>query len=51
MLENEIIGKDAEIDDEFLDDASKDGENVVDNEKQKEKDKAAALANKQKAAM
>jgi hypothetical protein len=52
MLENEIIGKDADIDDEFLDDASKDGgENVVDNEKQKEKDKAAALAAKQKAAM
>jgi len=51
MLENEIIGKDADADDEFLDDASKDGENVVDNEKQKEKDKAAALAAKQKAAM
>jgi hypothetical protein len=33
MLENEIIGKDADADDEFLDDASKDGENVVDNEK------------------
>ena len=51
MLENEIIGKDADADDEFLDDESKNGENVVDNEKQKEKDKAAALAAKQKAAM
>jgi len=50
MLENEIIGKDAENEEDFLDDQSKDGENAVDNEKQKEKDKAAALAAKQKAA-
>ena len=27
MLENEIIGKDAEEDDDLLDDQSKDGEN------------------------
>jgi hypothetical protein len=33
MLENEIIGKDADEGDEFGDDASKDGENVVDLEK------------------
>lgn len=46
MLENEIIGKDAENEEDFLDDQSKDGENAVDNEKQKEKDKAAALAAK-----
>ena len=51
MLENEIIGKDADADDEFLDDDEKEEGNVVDNEKQKEKDKAAALAAKQKAAM
>jgi hypothetical protein len=50
MLENEIIGKDAENEEDFLDDQSKDGDNAVDNEKQKEKDKAAALAAKQKAA-
>lgn len=48
MLENEIIGKDAEADDDLLDDQSKDGDNQVDNEKQKEKEKAAALAAKQK---
>jgi hypothetical protein len=51
MLENEIVGKDADIDEEFQDDASKEGEVVVDNEKQKEKDKVAALAAKQKAIM
>lgn len=51
MLENEIIGKDAEDDDDLLDDQSKDGENPVDDQKQKEKDKAAALAAKQKAAL
>lgn len=51
MLENEIIGKDAEDDDDLLDDQSKDGENPVDDQKQKEKDKAAALALKQKLAL
>ena len=51
MLENEIIGKDAEDEDDILDDQSKDGENQVDDAKQKEKDKAAALAAKQKAAL
>lgn len=51
MLENEIIGKDAEDDDDLLDDQSKDGDNAVDDQKQKEKDKAAALAAKQKAAL
>jgi len=45
MLENEIIGKDANEDDDLLDDHSN-NENQVDNEKQKEKDKAAALAAK-----
>jgi len=45
MLENEIIGKDANEDDDLLDDQSN-NENQVDNEKQKEKDKAAALAAK-----
>ena len=45
MLENEIIGKDADLEDDFIDDGSKD-ENKVDNEKQKEKEKAAALAAK-----
>jgi len=45
MLENEIIGKDAQEDDDLLDDQSN-NENQVDNEKQKEKDKAAALAAK-----
>jgi len=49
MLENEIIGKDADADDDFIDDGSKD-DNKVDNERQKEKEKAAALAAKQKAA-
>jgi hypothetical protein len=38
MLENEIIGKDADLEDDFVDDGSKD-ENKVDNEKQKEKEK------------
>ena len=33
MLENEIIGKDAEDDDDLLDDQSKDGENQVDDQK------------------
>jgi hypothetical protein len=33
MLENEIIGKDAENEEDFLDDQSKDGDNAVDNEK------------------
>jgi hypothetical protein len=33
MLENEIIGKDAEDDDDLLDDQSKDGENQVDDAK------------------
>jgi hypothetical protein len=50
MLENEMIGKNQDDDDDFLDDASKDGENAVDDTKQKEKEKAAALAAKQKAA-
>jgi len=45
MLENEIIGKDANEDDDLLDDQSN-NENQVDNEKQKEKDKSAALAAK-----
>jgi len=45
MLENEIIGKDANEDDDLLDDQSN-NENQVDNEKQKDKDKAAALAAK-----
>lgn len=51
MLENEIIGKDADEDDDLLDDQSKDGENPVDDQKQKEKDKQAVLAAKQKAAL
>lgn len=50
MLENEIIGKDADEGDDFGDDASKDGENVVDLEKQKEKEKKEQLLAKQKAA-
>ena len=33
MLENEIIGKNQDDDDDFLDDASKDGENAVDDAK------------------
>ena len=49
MLENEIIGKDNDEDEEFNDeDDEKD--NKQDNEKQKEKEKAAAIAAKQKAA-
>jgi len=47
MLENEIIGKDVEDEDDMLDDEegmeAKGGEDDV---KQKEKDKAAALAAK-----
>lgn len=49
MLENEIIGKEAEVDEDFMDDASN-KEEKVDNEKQKDKEKAAMLAAKQKAA-
>lgn len=49
MLENEIVGKENDNDDEFMDDESK-NDNPVNDEKQKEKDKAAALAAKQKAA-
>ena len=33
MLENEMIGKNQDDDDDFLDDASKDGENAVDDTK------------------
>lgn len=49
MLENEIIGKDNEEDEEFNDE-DEEKENKQDNEKVKEKEKAAALAAKQKAA-
>ena len=43
MLEDEIVGKDAEEADDLVDDASKDGDNQVDAEKQKEKEKQAAI--------
>ena len=46
MLEDEIVGKDAEEADDFVDDQSKDGDNQVDAEKQKEKEKQAAIAAK-----
>jgi len=49
MLENEIIGKDNEDDEEFNDEEDE-KDNKQDNEKQKEKEKAAAIAAKQKAA-
>jgi hypothetical protein len=49
MLENEIIGKDNEEDEEFNDD-DEEKDNKQDNEKMKDKEKAAALAAKQKAA-
>ena len=48
MLETEIVGKDDDADD-MLEEGSKDGENVVDVEKQKEKEKQAAILAKQKA--
>lgn len=50
MLDDELVGKDAEEADDFVDDASKDGDNHVDAEKQKEKEKQAAIQAKQKAA-
>lgn len=49
MLENEIIGKDDGGEDEMGEDEQKE-QGVVDNERQREKEKQANLAAKQKAA-
>ena len=42
MLETEIVGKDDDAED-MLEEGSKDGDNAVDLEKQREKEKQAAI--------